>query len=114
MIIDILTMSSNNKSPSLFLIEPSESEGVKTVSLKFWKKEDLAKKSEEAMTNAMITIQNMAQRVNSTIQKIDKNQKPDTAEVEFGLKFNGDLDVVIAKAGVEASITVTLGWDLKK
>ena len=106
-------MSSNNKYSSLFLIEPSEAEGVKTVSLKFWKKEDLAKKSEEAMTNAMKTIQDMAQRVNSTIQKIDKNQKPDTAEVEFGLKFNGDLDVVIAKAGVEASITVTLGWDFK-
>jgi hypothetical protein len=103
----------NNHSSSLFLIEPSESEGVKTVSLKFWKKEDLAKKSEEAMTNAMKTIQDMAQRVNSTIQKIDKNHKPDTAEIEFGLKFNGDLDVVIAKAGVEASITVTLGWDFK-
>ncbi len=106
-------MPSNKKSSSLFLVEPSESEGVKTVSLKFWKKEELAKKSQEAMNNAMETIQDMAQRVNSTIQKIDKNQKLDTAEIEFGVKFNGDLDVVIAKAGVEASITVTLGWDFK-
>ena len=37
------------------LIEPSESSGVKTVGLKFWKKEDLAKKSEDAINNAMKT-----------------------------------------------------------
>ncbi|MGC2432071.1 MAG: hypothetical protein WA393_13620 [Nitrososphaeraceae archaeon] len=41
------------------LIEPSESSGVKTVGLKFWKKEDLAKKSEDAINNAMKTIQNL-------------------------------------------------------
>jgi hypothetical protein len=70
-------LSSNNynhNSSSLFLIEPSQSEGIKTVSLKFWKKEDLAKKLEEAMTNAMKTIQDMAQRVNITIQKKVRNQ----------------------------------------
>jgi hypothetical protein len=76
-------------------------------------KEDLAKKSQDAMNNAMKTIQDMARRVNLAVQDIDKNHKPDTAQVEFGLKFNGELDVVIAKAGVEASITVTLGWKLK-
>ena len=43
-----------------------------------------------------------------------KKSETRTAEIEFGLKFNGDLDVVIAKAGVEASITVTLGWGLKQ
>ena len=46
MVINVLTMSSNNKSSSLFLIEPSES-GVKTVSLKFWKKEELVLKIDE-------------------------------------------------------------------
>jgi hypothetical protein len=103
----------NSNSDITILIEPSESFGVKTVGLKFWKKEDLEKKSQEAMNNAMKTIQNMAQRVNSAIQDIDKNHKPHTAQIEFGLKFNGELDVVIAKAGVEASISVTLGWELK-
>ena len=106
---------------SLFLIEPSGETGgvqpvvnVKNVKKWFSNKEDWTKKSEEAMNNAMETIQDMAQRVNSTIQKIDEHKRPDSAEVEFGLKFNGNLDVVIAKAGVEASITVTLGWDLNK
>ena len=47
MVINVLTMSSTNKSSSLFLIEPSESEGVKTVSLKFWKKEELVLKIDE-------------------------------------------------------------------
>lgn len=70
-------------------------------------------KKKDAINNAMKTIQNMAERVNSTMQDIDKNHRPDTAQVQFGLKFNGELDVVIAKAGVEASITVTLGWELK-
>lgn len=120
MIINVPTLSSNNKSSSLLLIEPSGTGGVKQVvnvkDVKKWfsNKEDWAKKSEEAMNNAMKTIQDMAQRVNSTIEKIDEDKKPDTAEVEFGLKFNGNLDVIIAQAGVEASITVTLGWDLNK
>ena len=67
--IDVLTMLSNNKSSSLFLIEPSEAEGVKTVSFKFWKKENLVKKSEVAMNNAMKTIQDMGQRVNQLFRK---------------------------------------------
>lgn len=106
--------SSSSFSPTLFLVEPSKASGVRTVSVKFWGKEDLAKKSEEAMNKAMSTIQNMAQRINSTIEGIGEKNKPDNVEVEFGLKFDGELDVVIAKAGVEASIVVTLNWALKK
>ena len=105
---------SSSNSPSLFLVEPSSASGVKTVATRFWKKEDLAKKSEEAMNKAMSTIQNMATRVNTTIEGIGEKNKPDNVEIEFGLKFDGELDVVIAKAGVEASIVVTLNWDLKK
>ena len=46
----------------------------------------------------MSTIQNMATRVNTTIEGIGEKNKPDSIEVEFGLKFDGELDVVIAKA----------------
>ena len=60
------------------------------------------------MKKAMDTIQNMAERINSTIESNDDNNKPDNVEVQFGLKFDGELDIVIAKAGVEASIIVTL------
>ena len=106
--------NSSSNSPSLLLIEPSSASGVRTVASRFWKKEDLAKKSEEAMNKAMDKIQNMATRVNSTIEGIGEKNKLDNVEVEFGLKFDGELDVFIAKAGLEASIVVTLNWNLKK
>jgi|SRR4030095_9595850 len=97
----------------LILVEPSTTSGVKLVSIKFWEKEKLGKKSEEAMNRAMNTIQSMAKKVNSAIDSIDEKNKPDTVGVEFGLKFDGELDVIIAKAGVEASIVVNLNWQKK-
>jgi hypothetical protein len=106
-------MSSNNYSSSQLLIEPSEASGVKTVAVFKWKKEDLAKKSEEAMNKAINTIQNMAKRVDSAIESIDENNRPNNVKVEFGIKFDGELDVIIAKAGVEATVVVTLSWDRK-
>ncbi len=33
--------------------------------------------------------------------------------VEFGLKLNGGLDFIVAKASAEANFKVTLKWDLK-
>ena len=66
------------------------------------------------MNKAMNTIQNMVTKVNSTIEGIGEKNKPDSIEVEFGLKFDRELDVVIPKPGVEASIVVTLNWGLKK
>jgi len=56
-------------------------------------------------------IQSIAEEVDRTIKGIDEAHKPNSTEVGFGLKFNGDLDVIIAKAGVEASINVTLRWE---
>jgi len=110
-----MTNSTNTQDndSSLLLVEPSKTSGVKTVSIKLWKKEDLAKKSEEAMNRAMNTIQNMAKKVNDTIDSLEEKSKPDNVGVEFGLKFDGELDVIIAKAGVEASIVVTLNWQKK-
>jgi hypothetical protein len=110
---DLVGNGSRTYSSSVFLVEPSETSGVKTVGSRFWKKEELSEKSEEAINKAMTTIQDMAQRINSTIQGIDKSHKPNTVQVEFGLKFDGELDVIIARVGVEASISVTLGWELK-
>lgn len=109
--------NNDNKSSSLFFIEPSKvlsDDPTETVSFKIWKKKDFGQKTEEAMNKAMNTIQNVAKRVNSTINSINENDKPDNVEVEFGLKFDGELDVVIAKAGVEASISVTLNWGRKE
>ncbi|HKG86850.1 MAG TPA: CU044_2847 family protein [Nitrososphaeraceae archaeon] len=75
----------------------------------FWDRAKLEEKSEEAIEKAMATIHNMAQRVITTVNDI-KN-RPSSVEVSFGIKFDGKVDVIIAKAGAEASIEVTIKWD---
>ena len=40
--------------------------------------------------------------------KIDK--KPDTAQIEFGLKINAQGKAMLASGGVEANYKVTLSW----
>lgn len=107
------SIESQDNTTSIFLVEPSKTSGVKTVAFNPWKKVDLAEKSEEAMNRAMKTIQNMAKTVNSAIDAIEGIDKPDEVEVEFGLKFDGELDIIIAKAGVEASIVVNFKWEKK-
>lgn len=107
------TLDENPSSQIKLLVEPSDAAGVKPVAHFRWKKEDLVQKSEDAITNAMKTIQKMAILVDSTVKDIQKEQKLDKVEVVFGIKFDGELDVVIAKAGVEASISVTLSWNLQ-
>jgi hypothetical protein len=72
-------------------------------------KPELGKKSNAAMDKAMSTIQEMSARVSSTIESLQK--KPKNVEVAFGIKFDADFDVIIAKVGTEASLTVTLKWD---
>jgi len=73
--------------------------------------EELAKKSEKALDQAMNNIYHMAQRVTATMKALPKSELPDKVEVEFGLKLDAEAGAYIAKAGVEASITVTLAWE---
>ena len=39
---------------------------------------------------------------------------PDEIELEFSVKFSADAGVIIAKAGAEASATITLTWKKEK
>ena len=56
----------------------------------------------------MNTIHEMSNRVSSTIQSLQL--KPKNVEVASRIKFDAELDVMIAKVGTEASMTITLKW----
>ena len=73
--------------------------------------EKLAEKSQKALDQAMNTIHHMAQRVVVTMKALPKSELPDKVEVEFGLKLDAEAGAMIAKAGAEASIVVTLAWE---
>lgn len=62
--------------------------------------------------DASKAIQTMAMAVHSTLNNFSKDIRPQTVEVEFGLKLSGEADWVIGKAGGEAHIDVKFSYDL--
>src|SRR4051794_734671 len=44
----------------------------------------------------------------------DMAERPDSFEIQFGVKFNASAGVVIAKASTEANFTIKLGWSAPK
>jgi hypothetical protein len=104
--------------PSTILVEfvrEEESSELQPVGIRDWFKKDkpgLEKKSHAAVDKAMNTIKEMSDRVSSTIESLQI--KPKNVEVAFGIKFDAELDVMIAKVGTEASMTVTLKWEDEK
>ena len=90
------------------LIEFSPRPGVEAAAIFDKKPEELKKKSEEALNNAMKNIEDMAKRIN-TIQK-NIPVEFSKVEVEFGIKFDWKVGALLAEAGTEASINVTLTW----
>jgi hypothetical protein len=102
-----LEMTNSDASESTpMLIEFSPRPGVEVVAIWDKKPEELKEKSEEALNSAMKTIEGMAHRI-STLQKklpIEFSQ----VEVEFGIKFDWKVGALLAEAGTEASINVTL------
>lgn len=90
------------------LIEFSPRPGVEAVA--FWgkKPEELKKKSEEELNNAMKNIEEMANRICTLQKKIPVEFSQ--VEVEFGITFDWKLGAMLAEAGASASINVTLTW----
>ncbi|MFE9169010.1 CU044_2847 family protein [Streptomyces kebangsaanensis] len=80
-------------------------QGVKQVALT---PADVAQRSGEAIDSAMATIRNMAEKLADAVN--DLARRPDEMEVEFGLTFDAQAGALIAKAGVEAALTVRLSW----
>ena len=70
---------------------------------------DLTKKSAAALDGAMDTIKTMAQRI-SALQK-EMPHEFTRIEIEFGVKLDIEVGALLAKAGGEASLNVTLTWE---
>ena len=77
--------------------------------LGWFDRDKLKDKSDKAIKKAMILVQDMSQKVNSTVK--DMEGKPNHVEVQFGIKFDTEWGILIAKASMEASMNVRLTWD---
>lgn len=91
------------------LVEFALRPGVEQVSIFDRPREELAKKSKQALDSAMSTVQKMAQRVSALRDAIPAEFSQ--VEVEFGITLDWELGPILAKAGTEASINVTLTWE---
>jgi hypothetical protein len=101
---------SSNDQDGTILVEFTTGEGLRPVGLFSRKKQpELAEKSNEAINKAMNTIKNMATRVHSTVQTIQN--RPKNVEIEFGVKFDAEVGVIVAKVTAEASMTVKMTWE---
>ena len=91
----------------VILVEFAPTPGVRSVSLT---PKDLAGKSKEAIDDALKTMRKMAKKSVKAIKEIPVTERPNTIAVSFGLKLSAEGGAVVAKAGVEAAINVTMTW----
>lgn len=89
------------------LVQFSEARGMQPVSLS---PHEMAEKSAEALEKAMGTLRRVSDRVLTTIRSIDAADRPAEVVVEFGLQFDAEAGVLVAKAATQASFKVTLTW----
>src|SRR5512137_150208 len=73
--------------------------------------EQLQQKSAQAIDKAMGIMRAMADKGMEAVQKIELARRPSTMALEFGLKLTAEGGALLAKAGVEAHVTVTLTWN---
>jgi hypothetical protein len=91
----------------IILVELTPVAGVRSVSIS---PTDMLEKSKEAMDHAMKSISGMAKKTVKTIKEIPVSERPTTISVAFGLKLNAEGNAVVAKAGMEATLNVTMSW----
>jgi hypothetical protein len=66
----------------------------------------------DAFSQAQKTIIEVARATAEMIDQAGSAVRPDRVEVEFGLKFTASGGVIVAGVCGEASLTVTLGYDV--
>ena len=66
----------------------------------------------EAFSRAQDAIIEIARSTAQMIEKAGASARPDRVEVEFGLKFSTSGTVIMAGVAGEASLKVTLGYDI--
>ncbi len=91
----------------VIIVEFAPVPGVRSVALT---PKDVIEKSQEAIEDALKKMSGMAKKTAKAIKKIPVTEKPNTIAVSFGLKLTAEGGAVVAKAGVEAGIHVTMTW----
>lgn len=71
-------------------------------------KNKLKERSVIAMDKAMDIIQNMSDRINSKVKEMEGS--PDNIDIEFGIKFDAEIGIILAKSSLEASLNIKLNW----
>ena len=105
-----MTTTQIEEDDEVILVELTPTAGVRSVSIS---PTDMIEKSKEAMDHAMKSIRSMAKKTVRTIKEIPISERPTTISVEFGLKLNAEGNAVVAKAGMEATLNVTMTWEHK-
>ena len=105
-----MTTTQIEEDDEVILVELTPTAGVRSVSIS---PTDMIEKSKEAMDHAMKSIRGMAKKTVRTIKEIPISERPTTISVEFGLKLNAEGNAVVAKAGMEATLNVTMTWEHK-
>ena len=95
----------------VILVDLQPVAGIRSVSID---PKDMAEKSKEAIDHAMKSMQSMAKKTVRAIKKIPISERPHTVEVSFGLKLTAEGNALVAKAGMEAAINVTMTWNRKE
>jgi hypothetical protein len=88
-----------------FLVEFYVTPGVQQVARS---EDELAQRSAAAIDNAMATIKRMGERLQQTLAEMDS--KPESLEVNFGIKLTAEAGALISKVGGEAALNVKLVW----
>ena len=92
--------------PTVILVELAPRPGVQQVAR--LQPAELARRSAEALDKAWDTIRAMSDRAGALIE--DLAGDPDEVQLEYGIKLDVEGNAVIAKAGAEAAISVSLTW----
>ncbi|HXQ38600.1 MAG TPA: CU044_2847 family protein [Anaerolineales bacterium] len=95
----------------VILVEFAPAPGVRTVARSPQEiLEQSIEDSKKAIDRAMRSIRGMAKKTMKTIKEIPVSERPSTISVSFGLKLDAEAGAVVAKAGAEASMNVTMSW----
>lgn len=101
----IQTITSSEE--SIVLFEMSDARG-KTTAAAARHPQELATKSAQALVQAMGTIQALANRTSETLAKLPA--PPATCEVEFGIKVDAQVGVLVSNSAAEGNLRIKFVW----
>lgn len=100
----VANYQSENGTNVLVEIETPEKGGARLVS----KGKDGIVKAQGSFEEAVEGIKPIADKIISAIGSLPK--KPKETEVAFGVKFTGEVGVILAKSSLDATLNIKLKW----